>query len=175
MFGKLKKFILLGTALLAISGSAPAQKRNEIKPPAEAASLAETQQWVVGTVAKYGSYKTRMEAVTLSHIKFDGCTFGFTQTRKSGSTSTATMGPTRTTYSSKEDFLVDLTKVRTEGISLEDHLYPEVQNIRFWYAGFDLSGGSTAGSVFYIVVKQEAAGALRAAFVQIQQLCKVPR
>jgi len=174
MFEKLKTYILFAALLFALAASMLGQKRNEIKPPPETASLAENQQWVVGTIGKYGSYKTRVEAITLSNAKFDGCAFSVIQVRKLGSTSTTTMGPTRTTYSAKDDILIDVTKVRPDGISLEDHLYPELHTVRFWYSGFDLDQGSANGSVYYIVVKQAAAEALKTAFVQIQRFCKVP-
>ena len=174
MFRSLKKLILLTAALFAISSSAPAQKRNEIKPPAETASLAESQQWIAETLVKYGSYKTRVEAMTLSKVTFDGCGVTFTETRKSGSTSTATMGATRTTNVSKNDISIDLGKVRADGISLEDHIYPELQTVKVWYSGFDLSEGSTEGRIYYIVVKRDAGDAIKMALVQIRRLCKRP-
>src|SRR5215207_2254680 len=155
MFGKLTNFILLSLALSALAAPVPGQERNEIKPP-ETASIAETQQWLARAIAKYASYKTRVEVVALSNVKFEGCTLNFTETRKSGSVSTATMGATRTTNVAKNEISIDLAKIRRNGISLEDHLYPELQNIKLWYSGFDLSEGSTAGRVYYIVVKREA-------------------
>ena len=79
--------------------------------------------------------------------------------------------PCRTNVA-KNDISLDLAKVRADGISLEDHLYPELQNIKFWYEGFDLKEGSTAGRVSFIVVKSEAADALKTAFLQIRRLCK---
>src|ERR687890_625799 len=108
MFGKLKKLFLLGAALFAISASAPAQKRNQIQPPPERASLTETQQWLTGAIAKFASYKTRMDTVSLSNVAFEGCSFNFTQKRKWGTVSSATMGATRTTNVSKNDISIDL-------------------------------------------------------------------
>jgi hypothetical protein len=168
-----KKFILLTATLFAISVSfVSGQKRNAIKPPSETASLTETQQWLIAVLGKYASSKTRMETVSLSNIKFEGCSFNFTQTRKWGSVSSATMGATRTTDVAKNDISIDLAKVRPDGIALEDHLYPELENIKFWYAGFDLTQGSTDGRIFYVVVKREAADAIKSALIQIQRLCK---
>ena len=174
MFRNLKKFILLTAAVFAISASLSAQKRNEIKPPSESASLAENQQWIGEALAKFGSYKTRLEAMTVSKVSFDACRFSFTETRKSGSTSTATMGATTTTNVSKNDISIDLAKVRPDGISLEDHIYPELQTIKIWYAGFDLAEGSTAGRVYQIVVKHEAGDAIKTALLQAKRLCKEP-
>jgi hypothetical protein len=174
MFGNLQKLIVLTAALFAISVSVPGQKRNEIKPPAETASLADTRSWIAEALVKYGSFKTRMETVTLSKVTFDGCGVTFTETRKSGSTSTATMGATRTTSVSKNDISIDLAKVRPDGISLEDHIYPELQSIKIWYAGFDLAEGSTAGRIYYVVVKTEAGEAIKSALLQMKRLCMAP-
>ncbi|HUR99215.1 MAG TPA: hypothetical protein VMZ26_14200 [Pyrinomonadaceae bacterium] len=172
---KLKEFILLTAMLFAISSSVLGQKRSEIKPLPENASLAETQQWLADALGKHASYKTRFDAVTLSNIKISGCTVAFTETDKRNRVSTATMGTTRTTNVSKNDIIIDLAKVRADGISLEDHIYPELQSIKIWYAGFDLAKGSTAGRIYYIVAKLEAAGAIKTALVQIQRQCKSPK
>ncbi len=158
-------------AILVIAAAVLAQKSDKVKPPAETASLAETQQWLIGTMGKYGAYKTRSESVTLSNLKFDGCTFNFTQTRKSASTSTATMGPTRTTYAAKDDIKIQMPDIRPDGISLEDHIYPELQTIKIWMTGFDLTEGSTAGRMYDIVAKRDAGDAIKSALIQVQRLC----
>ncbi len=175
MFEQVKTFILLTAAVLAVSGFASGQKTSEVKPPPETASLTETQQWLVAALGKYASYKTRVEAATLSNVKFDNCTFNFTETRKMGSVSTATMGTTRTTNVSKNDVSINLAKVRADGISLEDHIYPELQTIKLGYVGSGLTPQTTDGRVYYIVVKRDAGDAMRTALLQIQGLCKVPK
>ena len=158
-------------AMLSVASAVIAQKSEKIKPPPETSPVAETQQWLIAALGKYGTYKTRVESITLSNLKFDGCAFTFTRTRKSGSTSTATMGPTRTTYAAKDDIKIQIQDVRAEGIALEDHIYPEIQTIKIWMTGFDLTEGSSAGRIYDIVVKREAGDALKTALMQIQRSC----
>jgi len=164
-------FLSLTAIFIFASAAASQNKRDYVKPPLETASLAETQQWLAQTIGKYASYKTRVESVTISNPKFSNCTFTFTLTRKSTSTSTAVMGATTTTNAAKYDTSVDMAKIRPDGVSVEDHIYPELQTIRLWYSGFDLAPGSTNGRVVEIVVKLEAAKAIKTALMQIQRQC----
>ena len=166
-----KAGLLPALALLIFATGAPAQKRDGIKPPPSTASLAEIQGWLVGTIGKYASYKTRVTNGKLSNVKFDGCTLGYTETRTSGSISTATMGTTRTTNAAKDETSIDLTKVKPDGISLEDHIYPELQTIKISMSGSDLTQGSANDRLVEIVVKREAADAIKTALMQIARLC----
>jgi hypothetical protein len=163
-------FLLAAAVFVFVSDSA-AQKRNETKPLSETASLAESQKWLTDVFPKNASYKTRATTVAVSNPKFDGCTFSFSQTRRSGSTSTDTMGATRTTHQSKDDIAIQMDKIRSDGISLEDHIYPELQTIRIWMNGFDLTEGSNDGRVHEIVVRHDASGAIKTALMRIQRLC----
>ena len=172
MFRSVTTFILLPLTLFAVAASSLAQKPSEVKPPAETASLAEVQNWFVGTLGKYASYKTRFDSVTVSNVRAEGCTFTFTKKEKRESVSSATMGTTKTTSVSKNDITIDLAKVRADGISLEDHIYPELGTIKIWYSGFDLSEGSTDGRIYYIVAKHDAGDAVKTALMQMQRLCK---
>ena len=171
MFGRLIEGFLLMAAVFVFVSSAAAQKRNDIKPLSEAASLAESQKWLIDVFPKNASYKTRMTTATVSNPKFDGCTFSFAQTRTSGSTATDTMGATRTTHQLKDDTSIQMDKVRPDGITLRDHIYPHVRTIQIWMSGFDLEAGSNNGRIYEIVVKHEASEPIKAALVQIQRLC----
>jgi hypothetical protein len=174
MSGKLRTSILCASVLFLFGLTAPAQKSESLKPLPETATLAETRDWLIVTLPKYGSYKTRLEAVTLGNVKFDSCDMTFTHTRKLGSISTATMGATRTTNVVKTDIAIDLIKIRPDGISVENHIYPELRTLQIWMSGFDLSRDSNNGRVYEIVVKTEAAEPIKTALVRIQRLCKMP-
>jgi hypothetical protein len=59
---KLAKFFLLIFVLSPDPSQAFSQKRDAVKPPAETASLSETQQWIIANFAKHASFKTRTNA-----------------------------------------------------------------------------------------------------------------
>ena len=145
------------------------QKRDVVKPPAETASLPETQQWLIANLTKYASYKTRASSVAISDAKFDGCTFSFIQTRKSGSTSTAVMGATKTINAVKDDVSFDARTIAGEGITVNEHIYPELQivELRLGSEG----NGSDATRVIEITVKREATDGIKAALLQVRRLC----
>jgi hypothetical protein len=140
-----------------------AQKRDVITPPAETATLAETQKWFVDSFPKYASYKTRVQAVAISNPKFDGCTFTFTQTRKAGSVSTATMGATRTVSTIKDDVSVDASRLTADGIKIVDHIFPELQTLELKFVNDP--------RIVEIVVKAEASAPFKSALIQIGRLC----
>ncbi|MEO6333840.1 MAG: hypothetical protein ABIO91_02565 [Pyrinomonadaceae bacterium] len=170
-FKKLQASLLFAIAIFVLAAEAAAQKRDGVKPPPAAASLEETREWLVKAIGKYGSYKTRVESVTLSNVRFDGCTLGFTQKRSTDSTSLAVMGATRTRNDVKQDTSFDISKVRVDGISAVDHIYPELRTIQVRTGGVDLTSASGAGLVYEIVVKQDAGDAIRTALTQVQRLC----
>ena len=149
--------------MFAVATVMHAQKRDVIKPLPETASLAESQKWFVDSFMKYASYKTRVTSVTVSSPKFDGCTFSFTQTRKSGSISTATMGATRTTSTVKEDISFDVSRISADGINVTDHIYPEIQTLELKFKDDE--------RIVEIVVKSEASEAFKSALGRIRQLC----
>jgi hypothetical protein len=140
-----------------------AQKRDDVKPPPETATLADSQKWFVDTFTRYASYKTRVQSVTISSAKFDGCAFTFTQTRKAGSVSTATMGATRTVNTVKDDVSLNLSTLLPDGIKVSDHIYPELQTLELKFAGDE--------RIVEIVVKGEASEAFKSALLQIRRLC----
>lgn len=160
---KLRIGFLVTTAIIIFAAEAVPQKRDSIKPPAETATLAETQTWLVGAIGKYAAYKTRVTTMTITNAKFEGCSFSFTETRKSGSISTATMGATRTTNSVKEDILFDVARLASDGISVSDHIYPEIQTLELKFAD--------DRRIVEIVVKREASDAIKTALTRIQRLC----
>jgi hypothetical protein len=160
---KLYTWLFLAAAIFVSAIEARPQKREEIKPLAETATLAESQKWFADSFVKYASYKTRVVTVTVSNPKFDGCTFTYTQVRKFASTSTATMGATRTTNTVKDDISFDMSRISADGINIADHIYPELQTLELKFAD--------DGRIVEVVVKTGASEALRSALIQIRRLC----
>jgi hypothetical protein len=163
MKSKLSTCLLLTATIFVAATSMHAQKRDVEKPPPETATLVESQKWFVDSFAKYASYKTRVQTVTISNAKFDGCTFTFTQTRKAGSVSTATMGATRTVNTVKDDVSLNLSTLLPDGIKVSDHVFPELQTLELKFAGDE--------RIVEIVVKGEASEAFKSALLQIRRLC----
>jgi hypothetical protein len=151
-------------ATFTVAIATHAQKRDVVTPPPETATLAETQKWFVDSFPKYGSFKTRVQTVTISNPKFEGCTFTFTQTRKAGSVSTATMGATRTVSTIKDDFSIDASRLTADGIKIVDNIFPELQTLELKFAN--------DSRIVEIVVKAEASDPFRSALIQIGRLCK---
>ncbi|MEO8042751.1 MAG: hypothetical protein ABI646_09095 [Acidobacteriota bacterium] len=160
---KLRTSLLLTAAIFALTVEVRPQKRDEIKPPAETATLAESEKWFVDSFVKYATYKTKVTTVTVSNAKFEGCTFSYNQARKFASTSTATMGATRTTNTVKEDISFDLGRISADGINVTDHIYPEVRTLELKFVD--------DGRIVEIVVKSEASEAFKTALAQIRRLC----
>lgn len=150
-------------ATFTLAAATHAQKRDVVNPPPVSATLAEIQKWLVDSFPKYASYKTRVQTVTVSNAKFDGCKFAFTQTRKAGSVSMATMGATRTVSTNKDDVSFDVNRLLPDGIKVADHIYPELQTLELKFANDP--------RIVEIVVKGEASEPFKAALFQIQRLC----
>jgi hypothetical protein len=123
-----------------------------------------------GTLVKYGSYKTRVDAVEISNVRFEGCTIKYTLTRKSGSTSTAVMGATRTVNATKDDVSIDAAPMTEAGVKLSDHVYSELQTIEIGAKTGDVSGLGNDRPI-EMVVKREAAKAIQTALLQIAGGC----
>ena len=167
MFGKYQIIFVL-VALFATTGFS--QKTEMVKPPPETASLAETQQWLTTNLPKFASYKTRTSAVNTSNVKFDGCTLTFTQARRSGSVSTATMGATRTTSTLKDDVSFNLAHIGPDSIGIVDHIYPELQTLEIRVADPAIKEGAGV-RLIELVVEHEASDAIRSALLQAKRLC----
>ena len=168
MFGKLPIMFLLIAAFSATGVFS--QKTEKVKPLPATASLADTQQWLTTGLAKYASYKTRTSAVNTSNVKFDGCTLTLTQSRRSGSFSTATMGATRTTSTVKDDVSLNLAHVGPDSISIVDNIYPELQTLEIRVADPAIKEGGDA-RLIELVVEHEASDAIKSALLQANRLC----
>lgn len=166
MFGKIQ---IIFVVIALCSTTVFSQKTEKVKPPPETASLAETQQWLATSLPKYASYKTRTSSVNTSNVKFDGCTLTFTQSRKSGSFSTATMGATRTTSTLKDDMSFNLSHIGPSGVAIVDHIYPELQTLEIRVADPIKEGADDR--LVELVVEHEASDAIKSALLQAMRLC----
>jgi hypothetical protein len=164
----MRVLLFLIAALFIFGSHAFAQK--SIEPPDENASAEEAQKWLSGALVKYGSYKTRVEIVDISNVRFEGCTIKYTVTRKSGSTSTAVMGATRTVNSTKDDVSIDTGLMTEAGTTLSDHIYSELQTIEI-VAKTESPSGLGDDRPIELVVKREAGKAIRAALLRLAHGC----
>ena len=164
----MRSFLFLIAILFVFSSHSLAQK--SVEPPDENASVEELQKWLAGSLVKYGTYKTRGAAVDVSNVKFEACTIKYTVTRKSGSTSTAVMGATRTMSTAKEEVAVDATLMSNDRLKLADNVYPELQTIEMGLKAGDATGIGD-DRVIELVVKLEAAKAIQAALLQVARGC----
>ncbi|PYT01638.1 MAG: hypothetical protein DMF63_01980 [Acidobacteria bacterium] len=166
----MKVFLFVIATLFAFGSTAAAQKSDSIKPPPDSAAAEEVQKWLASSITKYGSYKTRTTSVAISDVRFEGCTIRYTQTQKSGSVSTATMGVTRTINTVKDDIEIDAAIMSKDHIKLLDHIYPELRTIEI-----NLKNSQTTGvgdsRIIELVVKAEAADAIRTALIQSARIC----
>jgi hypothetical protein len=147
-----------------------AQKNETVKPPAEDATAEEVQKWLVGSLAKYGSYKTRVGSAEISNVRFEGCAINYVQARKSGTMSNATMGATRTVNTVKEDLAVNLALLAPDAVTLGDHIYPELQTLELKQSSGQ-SSGLNDDRVVSLVVKREAGDAIKATLIRAARAC----
>ena len=161
--------ILILIAILFVVGSHTFAQKS-IEPPDENASAEEVQKWLAGSLVKYGTYKTRGAAVDVSNVRFEGCTIKYTVTRRSGSTSTAVMGATRTVNTAKEEVALDTTLVSKDRVKLSDNVYPELQTIEIGLKTGDVTGIGD-DRVIELVVKVEAGKAIQTALIQVARGC----
>jgi len=163
------RVLLFLIAILFVFGSyAFAQKA--IEPPDENASTEELQKWLAGSLAKYGTYKTRSGAVDISNVRFEGCTLIYTVARKVGSTSTAVMGATRTVNTTKDEVVIDGVLLTDDKVKLSDNVYAELQTIEIGLKSSDTSGLGD-DSIIELIVKREAGKAIRTALLQAARGC----
>jgi hypothetical protein len=165
----MRSFIFLIAVLLLFGLTTEAQK---VEPVKENASAEELQKWIASSITKYGSYKTRASLVAISNVRFDGCTLKYEVTRKSGTVSTAVMGATRTVNTVKEDVDVDSRLMSKDNVAIVDNVYPELRTIEISVRNAQTTGIGD-NRIIELVVKQEAADAIRSALIQSHRLCSI--
>jgi hypothetical protein len=141
--------------------------QKNVVSPSENATLEETSKWLVSNFVKYSKYTTPGREFSVSNAKFASCKLNYTEITRFGSTSYAVMGSTVTRTNSKRDLTIDLTTVDPTKIETADHLLPDLRYIR-------LAKRSAGLSPIELVVKAEAANALRSAFARGATLCSKP-
>ena len=158
--------ILFLTCVLA-SVSTYAQSK-PVVPPSENAPRAEQEKWLTNAVTKYGSYKTLNLAIVVSSAKFDGCRLEFVQTRKSGAVSQDVMGVTTKTETTKQDIAIDLSTLDTFGVTIKDEIDPALKVLVLKLRRADANAKARE---MELIVKEEAAEAIKTAFEQISRQC----
>jgi hypothetical protein len=154
--------VLFSLLLIVVIGNAAYSQKNVVGP-AENATLEETSKWLVANFSKYSKYTTPGREFSVSNAKFAGCKLSYTETTRFGSTSYAVMGTTVTRSNAKRDLVIDLAAIDPAKIETADHLLPDLKYLRM---------PKSAGlSPTEIVVKAEAADALKAAFARGAELC----
>ena len=158
--------ILFLTCVLA-SGSAHAQAK-PVVPPAENAPRAEQEKWLTSAVTKYGSYKTLNLTIGVSSAKFNGCRLEFVQTRKSGAISQDTMGVTTRTSTTKQDIAIDLSTLDAAGVTIKDDIDPALRVLLLKLRRADANAKAREVE---LIVKEEAAAAIKTSLEQISRQC----
>lgn len=138
-----------------------------IKPLPENASFPETQKWLVDTIGKHATFKTRVTSAVVSAPKFEGCELSYLVTRKTSGANQDVMGVTTRVHTTKQDVAFDLSHVPADGISVTDHIFPEFQTIVLRY-----HKDPAPPREIEIVVKYEAAEAIKSALSQALVFCR---
>jgi hypothetical protein len=174
-------FLCAILTVIVLSADARPQEASGLKPLPAKASLAETQKWLSDSIAKAASYRTTRSSVKASKVKFEACSVSFSTAKQSDTSSTATMGTTKTVTSVKNVVNVDLLQIPPAGIYLTENRYPHLMNIVFSRAGPpgvpDEESGKIPSTVqtTEIVVKKEDAERLKEGFARFARLCETQR
>ena len=137
-----------------------------IAAPAESAPANEQRKWLLKTVGKYASYKTRTISVSITAPKLESCVLSFVQTKKVGSTSQDTMGVTTRTNAIKDNVAIDLAKLDLNSLKISDHIYQELATLTF-----RIRRGEAASESVELVVQQPAADAIKTVLERVAHAC----
>lgn len=170
MFKKYQLALILMIAFAACPSHAVSQ--DNVKPPKEDASRAELEKWLVGALGKHTSYSTRTTAVSVERVKLTGCTIVYSIVRRSNPVSTDTVNGILKTKRVKSEVDLDAARIEPNGIEIVDHVLPEFQTVviheRF---GPSVPPAAGASRAIEIVVRYEAAAAIKTAFERFRDHC----
>ena len=157
-----RSIVLILFFLSVFSASALAQPADEIKPPVESSSRSDLEKWLTQALGKYGRYKNRARSVSVSSAKFTGCTLSFDVLHKPNTIDTSS---DRTVFSTKkvtQVVSIDISRIAPSGLAIEDFLDPDLRTLVVKLAD---------GAKTEIVVRGEAAGAIRTVFERLSAAC----
>lgn len=170
MFKKCQLVLILMIAFAACPSHAVAQ--DKVKPPNEDASRVELEKWLVHVLGKQASYRTRSMSVSVEKVKLTGCTISYSVVRRSNPVNNDTVNAVLKTKGVKSEVDLDAARIEPNGIEIVDHVLPEFQTIvireRFGASVPPAAGSSRSVE---IVVKYEAAGAIKTALERFRNYC----
>lgn len=159
----MQKSIVLVLFFLAVLSVGPfAQTPDEIKPPSETVSRTQLEKWLTQALVKYGKYKNLSTSVAISSAKFSECTLGFDLVRRPNAIDTRTDSAVSRTNKVTQNVSIDVSRIAADGITIEDYLDPDLRA---------LIVSLTNGSKTEIIVRHDAAGAIRTAFARLRTAC----
>lgn len=156
---KIPGFILV---ILVAAMAVSAQKN---VPLPENATIEQAGKWLTENFAKYASFKTPGREFEVSKPKFAACKLSYTTITRFGSSNHDTMGVTVRRTNAKREAVLDLTVLNPAGITIADHLYPDLKYLR-------LARSSSTVNPIELSVKNEAADAMSFALSRAIALCK---
>lgn len=171
MIGKLVLILII--AFAACPSHAVAQ--DNVKPPKEDASRAELEKWLVHALGKHASYRTRSVSVSVEKVKLTGCTISYSVVRRSNPENIDNVNAVVKTKLVKSEVDLDAARIEPDGIEIVDHVLPEFQTvvIRERFGPSVPPAAGTSRSV-EIVVKHEAAAAIKTALERFRDHCAAP-
>jgi hypothetical protein len=170
MLRTLRILYVVVIALLVSSSALFAQ--DGIKPPKENLSRAELEKWLVSALTKHASYRTGSTSVSASGVRLVGCTMSFSLLRKSNPRPNDTVNAVLKTKGVKHEIEFDVSQIEPNGIELADYVLPEFRIIiiREKY-GRNVEASGSVSRLIEIVVRHEAADAIKNALERMHQIC----
>jgi hypothetical protein len=178
---KCLRFLLYPFVLLMMfSAPSAAQEKSRITPPAENASLEDTQKWLKKAVEKYFEFHVGGIYFYVSELKFSGCELSYTVTRRTNSYLKSPGFSIDASSETKKPFQVNFAELDPDGLILKD----EEQNKELKVlvlagpklpAGESAIGAEPSDPVRHfdlLVMKAEAGEPVKQAFVRAIGLCR---
>jgi hypothetical protein len=173
VFKKCQLVLILMIAFAAYPYHAFSQ--DNVKPPKEDASRAELEKWIVHALGKHASYRTSSMSVSVERVKLTGCTIAYSVVRRSNPVNNDTVNAVLKTKGVRTEVDLDVARIESNGIEIVDHVLPEFQTVVI-RESFGASVPPAAGTsrLVEIVVKHEAAAAIKTALERFRDHCAAP-
>jgi hypothetical protein len=183
----IKRPLIITAFMFALGISAFAQKG--IEPLSPTATQAETQAWLVKTLGKNSSYNIDLTKKSLDGIKFDGCTLNYIMRSETRADTMGSATPDDSASNAREEsgarssaaqVHINLVDINGDNVQAQD--IPNNKKVKA--IAMESVAGKTAVSIgaskskmvekptIGVMVKAEAADALKAGFAQAIKLCQ---
>ena len=159
----LRNAILALVLLASFVAVSPGRTIDDIKEPAESATRAELEKWLIRALGKYGKHKTHSMSVSIASAKFEGCVLSLEMLHKPNSIDTRM---DRTVYRTKKvthTVSIDLVTIAEDGLTTREYLDADLRTIVVGYPG---------GVEIEVVVQREAAASMRNVFERLRGECR---